>query len=127
MTQPSQFDKDANGWPPPPPTYPPPLNYPPPPNYPPQYGYPPQVPGYGAPPGYGFDPRTGEQLSDKSKLIAGLLQLLGLLGLLGIGRMYMGQTTFGVVQLVGCLISGPSRADSDLPSRSCGESSMRSS
>lgn len=95
MTDPSQFDKDANGWPPPPP-----------PNYPPPYGYPPQVPGYGAPPGYGFDPVTGEQLSDKSKVVAGVLQLLGLLGLLGIGRMYMGQTTFGVVQLVGCLLFG---------------------
>lgn len=99
MTDPSQFDKDANGWPPPPPNHPPP-------NYPPPYGYPPQVPGYGAPPGYGFHPVSGEQLSDKSKVIAGLLQLLGLLGILGIGRMYMGQTTFGVVQLVGCLIFG---------------------
>jgi TM2 domain-containing membrane protein YozV len=47
---------------------------------------------------------TGEPLSDKSKVVAGLLQLLGLLGLLGIGRMYMGQVTFGVLQLVGCLV-----------------------
>ena len=101
MTDPSQFDKDANGWTPSP-DYPPP-----PPNYPPPYGYPPQVPpGYGAPGGYGFHPVSGEQLSDKSKMIAGLLQLLGLFGILGIGRMYMGQTTFGVAQLVGCLIFG---------------------
>lgn len=53
---------------------------------------------------YGRDPFTGEPLSDKSKVIAGLLQLLGLLGVLGIGRIYLGQTTFGVAQLVGCLL-----------------------
>lgn len=88
MTDPSQFDKDANGWPPPPPppnyrappSYPPQYGYPPQgpgyganPGYPPQYGYPPPGPGYGAPPGYGFHPVTGEPLSDKSKLVAGLL------------------------------------------------------
>lgn len=55
---------------------------------------------------YGRHPITGEPLSDKSKLVAGLLQLLGLLGILGIGRIYMGQTTFGVLQLVGCIIFG---------------------
>ncbi len=112
MTDPSQFDKDANGWTPSS-DYPPPLpnyqqpNYPPPPaNYPPPYGYPPQAPGYGAPAGHGFHPVSGEPLSDKSKMIAGLLQLLGLLGILGVGRMYMGQTTFGILQLVGCLAFG---------------------
>jgi TM2 domain-containing membrane protein YozV len=49
---------------------------------------------------YGRHPLTGEPLSDKSKTIAGLLQLLGLVGILGIGRIYMGQVTFGVVQLI---------------------------
>jgi|KBSMisStandDraft_5_1062788.scaffolds.fasta_scaffold1896836_1 TM2 domain-containing membrane protein YozV len=93
------------GYPPPPPSYPPPPPgyYAPPPVYPPPVG---QYPGgYGpvaAP--YGYHPVTGEPLSDKSKVVAGLLQLLGLLGLLGIGRMYMGQVTFGVLQLVGCLV-----------------------
>ncbi|MGB3232339.1 MAG: hypothetical protein WBB57_16565 [Mycobacterium sp.] len=55
---------------------------------------------------YGRHPMTGEPLSEKSKVVAGLLQLLGLLGLLGIGRIYMGQSAFGVAQLVGCLILG---------------------
>lgn len=102
MTEPPQFGNEANGWPPPTP----PSSYPPPPGYPPPlpgYG---AMPGYGVAPNYGFHPITGEPLSDKSKTVAGLLQLLGLLGILGVGRMYMGQTTFGVAQLVGCLIFG---------------------
>lgn len=92
----------------PPPQYPPPP--PPQPGYPPPYPPPPTGPYPGAymdpmaP--YGRHPITGEPLSDKSKTIAGLLQLLGILGFLGIGRIYMGQTTFGVVQLVGCLLFG---------------------
>lgn len=63
----------------------------------PQYGYPvdPAAP-------YGRHPRTGEVLSDKSKLIAGLLQLLIPLG---IGRMYMGHVGLGVAQLVVTLIT----------------------
>lgn len=76
-----------------------------PPSYP-----PPPYPPYGnhgsASVPYGRHPVTGEPLSDKSKLIAGILQLLGLIGLLGVGRVYMGQTSFGVVQLVcGILIT----------------------
>jgi TM2 domain-containing membrane protein YozV len=55
---------------------------------------------------YGRHPFTGEPLSDKSKLVAGLLQLLGLVGVLGIGRIYLGQTSFGVAQLVGCFLFG---------------------
>jgi TM2 domain-containing membrane protein YozV len=43
---------------------------------------------------------TGEPFSEKSKLVAGLLQLLGLLGLVGIGRMYLGQVGLGILQLV---------------------------
>ncbi len=86
------------------------------PNYQPQY---PPPPGseYGPPPGgypaaygdplapYGRHPITGEPYSDKSKLIAGLLQLLGLFGLVGIGRIYLGYTGLGVAQLVVGLIT----------------------
>jgi TM2 domain-containing membrane protein YozV len=77
----------------------------PPPNYPPPY-YPP--PGYypdlAAP--YGRNPMTGEPFSDKSKVVAGLLQLLGLVGVLGVGRLYLGYTTLGITQLVGGLVLG---------------------
>ena len=72
MTDPSQFGSGAEGTATATaPGYPPP--YPPPPGqYPPVYTDP------AAP--YGRHPLTGEPLSDKSKVIAGLLQLLGLLG-----------------------------------------------
>jgi TM2 domain-containing membrane protein YozV len=76
--------------------YPPP--YPPPPGqYPPAYMDP------AAP--YGRHPLTGEPLSDKSKVVAGLLQLLGLIGLVGIGRIYLGFTGLGIAQLVVGLIT----------------------
>jgi TM2 domain-containing membrane protein YozV len=48
---------------------------------------------------------TGEPFSEKSKVIAGLLQLLGLFGIVGIGRIYLGQTGFGVAQLVVGLVT----------------------
>jgi len=92
----------------PPPFYPPP-NYPPPyyppPNLPPPY-YPP--PGFSPDPAapYGRNPMTGEPFSDKSKVVAGLLQLLGLVGVLGVGRLYLGYTTLGILQLVGGLVLG---------------------
>lgn len=81
------------------------------PPFPPPYPYSPQ---YGAPGGYydpsapyGRHPVTGQPLSDKSKTIAGLLQLLGLFGIAGIGRIYMGHTGLGVAQLlVGWLTCG---------------------
>lgn len=59
------------------------------------YGQPP----YGAHPAapWGVHPVTGVPYSDKSKLIAGLLQILIPLG---IGRFYMGQTGLGVAQLL---------------------------
>lgn len=88
----------------PPPYYPPPGQYPPPGPYPPPVYPPPYYADPMAP--YGRDPFTGEALSDKSKVIAGLLQLLGLVGILGIGRVYLGQTTFGIAQLIGCLAFG---------------------
>jgi TM2 domain-containing membrane protein YozV len=40
----------------------------------------------------------GRPLSDKSKLVAGLLQLF--LGGFGIGRFYLGYTNIGVIQIV---------------------------
>jgi TM2 domain-containing membrane protein YozV len=46
---------------------------------------------------YELDP-YGQPLSDKSKLVAGLLQLF--LGGLGIGRFYLGYTNIGVIQIV---------------------------
>ena len=88
----------------PPPYYPPPGQYPPPGPYPPPVYPPPYYADPMAPDGR--DPFTGEALSDKSKVIAGLLQLLGLVGILGIGRVYLGQTTFGIAQLIGCLAFG---------------------
>lgn len=85
-----------------PPNVPP---YMPPPYYPPP---PPQGYGYGYYPDpmapFGRHPLTGEPFSDKSKVAAGLLQLLGLFGVLGIGRIYLGQTGFGIAQLVGGLL-----------------------
>jgi TM2 domain-containing membrane protein YozV len=77
-------------------------------------GYPPPYPQYPAPGPY-FDPAapfgrhpvTGQPLSDKSKTIAGLLQLLSLIGIGGIGRFYIGDIGMGVAQLlVGWLTCG---------------------
>jgi TM2 domain-containing membrane protein YozV len=97
MTEP-QFGGIEDGMPPPyypPPYYPPPGQYPPPPGqYPPPGAYfDPAAP-------YGRHPMTGEPLSEKSKVVAGLLQLLGLVGIVGIGRIYLGYTGLGVAQLV---------------------------
>jgi TM2 domain-containing membrane protein YozV len=111
MTEPP-FGGSENQPPPyQPPPYPPPSGqYPPPGQYPGPGQYPPPVypPPYYADPmaPYGRDPLTGEPFSDKSKVVAGLLQLLGLVGILGIGRIYLGQTGFGVAQLVSCLLIG---------------------
>jgi TM2 domain-containing membrane protein YozV len=78
----------------PPPNNQPPPNYPMPPQYPAPGGYvDPAAP-------FGRHPITGEPLSDKSKVVAGLLQLLGLFGLVGIGRIYLGDTKLGIIQLV---------------------------
>ncbi|KQY64315.1 MULTISPECIES: TM2 domain-containing protein [unclassified Nocardioides] len=53
---------------------------------------------YGADPSapYGRDPRTGEPYGDKSKVIAGVLQILIPLG---IGRFYTGHTGMALAQL----------------------------
>jgi TM2 domain-containing membrane protein YozV len=88
------YSGNEQGFPPPPPPQP---GYPPP--YPPPPGpYPPTYVDPAAP--YGRHPLTGEPFSDKSKVIAGLLQLLGLFGLVGFGRIYIGQTGLGVLQLI---------------------------
>lgn len=83
--------------PPPPaqeqPVQPPPVQPPPPPGPPPGYGA--YGPTFGAP--YGIDPVTGLPFSDKSKLVAGLLQILVPLG---IGRFYTGHTGLGIAQLL---------------------------
>ncbi|KAA1247244.1 TM2 domain-containing protein [Mycobacterium simiae] len=56
---------------------------------------------------FGRHPVTGQPLSDKSKTVAGLLQLLGLFGIAGIGRIYLGHTGMGIAQLlVGWLTCG---------------------
>lgn len=64
-------------------------------------GYPPPAGGYAGAPNpaapYGVHPVTGVPYSDKTKLVAGLLQILIPLG---IGRFYMGDTKTGVWQLV---------------------------
>ena len=109
----------------PPPYYPPqhPTGQFPPPQYPTGQYPPPQYPtGQFPPPLYppgqypppGFDPAapfgrhllTGEPFSDKSKVVAGLLQLLGLVGVVGIGRIYLGYTTLGITQLIGGVVLG---------------------
>jgi TM2 domain-containing membrane protein YozV len=62
---------------------------------------PPQAPEHPDPAApFGRHPVTGEPYSDKSKIVAGLLQLLGLFGLVGIGRMYLGQIGYGIAQLI---------------------------
>ncbi|MCS0604731.1 TM2 domain-containing protein [Streptomyces sp. LP11] len=70
-----------------------------------QSGYP---GGYPPPPGtytgdprapYGYDP-YGRPYSDKSKIVAGVLQLT--LGTLGVGRFYMGSVGIGLAQLFTC-------------------------
>ncbi|GAB3259194.1 hypothetical protein GCM10027448_30970 [Nocardioides dilutus] len=88
---------------------------PPPPPYgqptPPAYGQPGQ-PGYPVPPPgaygvssttpYGIHPVTGIPYSDKSKLVAGLLQILIPIG---IGRFYIGDNKTGIIQLVVTLVT----------------------
>lgn len=106
MTEPNFTGSEGNPFPPPPqqPGYPPPGQYPPPGSYPPPMGqYPSGYMDPAAP--YGRHPVTGEPFSDKSKVVAGLLQLIGLFGLVGIGRIYMGDTKLGVIQLVVGLIT----------------------
>ncbi len=63
---------------------------------------PPMPPGYGADPmaPYGRHPISGEPMSDKSKLAAGMLQLF--VGGLGAGRFYLGHNGIAIAQLFTC-------------------------
>ena len=104
-------NQPSEGSAPPPPSYgeqaaPPPYQPPAQQQYGQQYGqppggYPPPAGGFAAPnpaAPYGVHPITGIPYSDKSKLVAGILQIL--LGGLGIGRFYIGDTKTGVWQIV---------------------------
>ena len=51
---------------------------------------------------YGLHPVTGIPYSDKSKIIAGLLQILLPFG---IGRFYIGDTKTGVIQLIVTIVT----------------------
>ncbi|CCH33809.1 DUF1707 domain-containing protein [Actinosynnema sp. NPDC047251] len=64
----------------------------------PDYGYAPP-PGFHPNAPYGVDPLTGQPLSDKSRIAAGVLQLVLPFG---IGRFYIGDTGIGVAQLLTC-------------------------
>ena len=70
-----------------------------PPYGPPPQGYPPQGQSayYDAQAPYGYHPTTGIPYSDKSKIVAGLLQILLPLG---IGRFYIGDNKIGLIQLL---------------------------
>ncbi|WP_425437884.1 NINE protein [Mycobacterium neglectum] len=100
MTEPQYGGNEFGSQPTPPP--PPQSGYPPP--YPPPAGQYPQAYQDPAAP-FGRQPMTGEPYSDKSKIVAGLLQLLGLFGIVGVGRMYLGQVGLGVGQLVVGLVT----------------------
>lgn len=74
-----------------------PMSAPPGPYSPGPVGY---VTPYSAAP-YGLDPMTGYPMSDKSKVVAGLLQMLPgfFIGLGGVGRLYAGNTGLGITQI----------------------------
>ena len=81
----------------PPPSWPGPAPHPGTAGYPLPYGdYDPQAP-------YGRDPVSGFPYSDRSKVVAGLLQLFLPIG---IGRLYAGHTGIGIAQLLLTLFFG---------------------
>jgi TM2 domain-containing membrane protein YozV len=51
---------------------------------------------------YGVHPITGQPFSDKSKIVAGLLQIFVPFG---VGRFYTGHTKLGVLQAVAVVIT----------------------
>jgi TM2 domain-containing membrane protein YozV len=111
LDKPSDPSSEPAGQAPPPPP-PPPYGQPTAPYGQPtgQPGYPPPpVPGapgvpYGVSPQapYGIHPGTGIPYSDKSKIVAGLLQIFLPFG---IGRFYIGDTKTGVLQLIVTLVT----------------------
>ncbi|GGM63075.1 hypothetical protein GCM10011608_55420 [Micromonospora sonchi] len=50
-----------------------------------------------------MQPGYPQGVSDKSKVVAGVLQIL--LGAFGVGRFYMGDTKTGVIQLIVTLVT----------------------
>jgi TM2 domain-containing membrane protein YozV len=96
--------------PPPDPTQPYGSAPPPPPPPPPSPGYagytPPGLPvgayGVSSQAPYGLDPKTGIPYSDKSKVVAGLLQIFVPFG---VGRFYIGDTGIGIAQAVVALFT----------------------
>jgi TM2 domain-containing membrane protein YozV len=100
-TPPPDPTQPSDSTPPPPP---PPPSGEPAPGY---QGYtPPGVPtgayGVSSQAPYGLDPRTGIPYSDKSKIVAGLLQILLPFG---IGRYYIGDTSTGVWMTVATVLT----------------------
>ena len=93
---------------------PPPGGYGPPPGGgygapPPGFGGPPGMggpmmgpPGMGGPSPYGVDPITGMPFSDKSKMVAGLLNIF----LFGAGRLYTGHIGIGIAQILTTVFCG---------------------
>ena len=93
---------------------PPPGGYGPPPGGgygapPPGFGGPPGMggpmmgpPGMGGPSPYGVDPMTGMPFSDKSKMVAGLLNIF----LFGAGRLYTGHIGIGIAQILTTVFCG---------------------
>jgi TM2 domain-containing membrane protein YozV len=64
----------------------------------PAYAYPGAPPAYPPQPGYAAVDAWGRPLSDKSKVVAGVLGIA--LGGFGVGRFYTGHTSIGVAQLL---------------------------
>ncbi|WP_433263088.1 DUF1707 domain-containing protein [Actinosynnema sp. CS-041913] len=96
---PTDYATPPPGFPPPgfpPPGFPPPGF--PPPGFTPDYGAYGQ-PGFNPNAPFGVDPLTGQPLSDKSRIAAGVLQLVLPFG---IGRFYIGDTGIGIAQLLTC-------------------------
>ena len=59
-------------------------------------------PGMGGPSPYGVDPITGMPFSDKSKVVAGLLNIF----LFGAGRLYTGHIGIGIAQILTTVFCG---------------------
>ena len=94
MSDPSQFGSSGGEYPP--------RQQPPPPM---GYSFPPPYPYVDPAAPFGRHPVTSEPYSDKSKVVAALLQLIGLFGFVGFGRMYLGEVGYGIAQLIVGLVT----------------------